>query len=322
MTEISIGSILLSLFYLLFGSFILYLGAEGLVRGSSSLALRMRISSLVIGLTVVSLGTSSPELIVSLLSALEGSSSIAIGNVIGSNICNVALILGLSALFSPIKMDFKEISRDIYIMLLVSVILFLFLLDGQISMLEGAIFTIGIILYIILTIYFSRRKNTKSENPLKDIVILNKKVWFDIFLIIGSLILLVMGANGFLIGAKEIAQYFGVSDALIGLTIVAIGTSMPELATSLVASIKKKDDISVGNVIGSNIFNILCILGTVSLIHPLESKGITNTDVFVVLGTSVLVLLFAFYGAKISRARGALLLLCYIVYMGYLIAQI
>ncbi|HPI21050.1 MAG TPA: sodium:calcium antiporter, partial [Candidatus Kapabacteria bacterium] len=175
MAEISIGSVLFSLFSLLFGSFILYLGAEGLVRGSSSLALRMRISSLVIGLTVVSLGTSSPELIVSLLSALEGSSSIAIGNVIGSNICNVALILGLSALFSPIKMDFKEISRDIYIMLLVSIVLFLFLLDGQISMLEGAIFTIGIILYIILTIYFSRKKNIKSENPLKDIVILNKK---------------------------------------------------------------------------------------------------------------------------------------------------
>jgi len=321
MAEISTSSVLLSLFYLLFGSLILYLGAEGLVRGSSSLALRMRISSLVIGLTVVSLGTSSPELIVSLLSALEGNSSIAVGNVIGSNICNVALILGLSALFSPIKMDFKEISRDIYIMLIVSIALLLVLLDGQISMLEGAMFTIGIILYIILTIYFSRRKNIKSKNLLEDIVILNKKVWFDIFLIIGSLILLVMGANGFLIGAKQIALFFGASDALIGLTLVAIGTSLPELATSLVASIKKKDDISVGNVIGSNIFNILCILGIVSLIHPLESKGITNTDIFVMFGTSALVLVFAFWGAKISRARGAFLLFCYIAYMGYLIAQ-
>lgn len=302
---------------LIVGLALLVSGAELLVRGSSSLALRLGVQPLIIGLTIVALGTSSPELLVSVKAALQNSPGLSLGNVIGSNICNIALILGISAVIRPIEVHRQLLRLDIPVMIISSILLCLFLLDGHLVRWEGAFFFAALLTYIGYTIYKTRQLRpgvALSEIGSDDIQIESRPLSLLAVFITGGLILLLIGANLFVDGAIELAVMMGVSKAVIGLTIVALGTSLPELATSIVASIKKEGDISVGNVIGSNIFNILCILGITALIHPLWSDAITTVDLITMLSVACLTLPLLRTGFRLSRLEGVLLILIYVGY--------
>lgn len=303
------------------GLILLFVGAEGLVRGSSAIALRLGISPLVIGLTVVAFGTSAPELLVSVKSSLEGNSDIAIGNVIGSNICNIALILGVSALINPMIVKAQVVKREIPIMIGVTVLLILMLLNNNISRLEGIILTAGIIIYTVISIYLSK-KERDPEVILEFQEELGKKpvgLLISSILVVVGLALLIFGANIFVNGAVSAAERMGVSNAVIGLTVVAFGTSLPELITSIVAGIKKEGDIAIGNIVGSNVFNILSILGITAVIKPITSYGISYVDLSIMLLTAVIILPLSYSGFKINRWEGAFLFIGYIAYFIYLL---
>lgn len=305
--------------YLIGGLIGLFLGGEGLIRGSSSLALRVGISPLVVGLTVVAFGTSSPELLVSLKAALIGNSSIALGNIIGSNIANIALILGLSAVIRPLQVHANVIKREIPIMIGVSLLLVFFLIDGKLGFIEGLIFVILLIAYTIINIVLSLKENKEIEKEFEEGLKSKLNIPTAVLFIVAGLALLFFGADLFLKGAVSLAKVFNVSDAIIGLTIVAVGTSLPELFTSIVAAIKKESDIAVGNVVGSNIFNILSILGISAIIIPIKSDQISYFDFGVMLAAAFILLPLSYSGFRISRLEGILLLAGYSVYIFLLI---
>lgn len=301
------------------GFLILTAGAEALVRGASSLALKLGITPLVIGLTIVAFGTSAPELAVSLKSALAGNPGIAIGNVIGSNIANIGLIIGITALIRPIQIQSQIVKRDIPIMIIVSLLFWGLNSDGDLSLLDGAILTSLLVSYLIFS-YLSGKKTDKEEiscieisepKPLNPLI--------ASLLIVGGISMLVGGGILFVDGAVELAGLFGISELIIGLTIVAIGTSMPELVTSVVAARKGEGDIAIGNVVGSNLFNILGILGITALVHPIASSGLQLLDLSVMLILAIVLLPLAWTGMRIGRREGALLLVTYLCYLGYLI---
>ncbi len=304
------------------GLIMLFIGAEGLIRGSSNLALKVGITPLVVGLTVVAFGTSAPELVVSLKAALLGTSSISLGNVIGSNIANIALILGVSAIIRPLAVHTKVITKEIPIMIGATILLILLLLDGKISLFEGLVFTIGIAVYTVVNVIMVRKeKNPEVELEFKEGLKSELGISLSVMLMIAGLALLVWGANLFVQSAVAIAKLFNVSDAIIGLTIVAIGTSLPELITSIVASYKKETDIAIGNVVGSNIFNILGILGITAIISPISIEGISYIDLGIMLFTAIILLPLGKTGFSISRSEGAILLIGYIVYVYYLLPK-
>ncbi|MBS4032831.1 MAG: calcium/sodium antiporter [Ignavibacterium sp.] len=307
--------------YIIAGLIMLFAGAEGLIRGSSSLALRVGITPLVIGLTVVAFGTSSPELVVSLKAALDGSGDISLGNVIGSNIANIALILGIAALIRPLKVQAQVIKREVPIMILVTLLLFIFLINNEINRLEGVIFFIGIIIYSFISVVLAKKeKNKKVEAEFAEGVAKKTlKIWMAILFIIVGLMFLVYGSNLFLEAAVEIAKILGMSEAVIGLTIIALGTSLPELVTSAVASYKNESDIAIGNVVGSNVFNILFILGITAIIVPVSARGITLIDITAMLLTAIVILPLAWSKFNLNRTEGAFLLIGYFVYMYYLL---
>jgi cation:H+ antiporter len=308
--------------FLSLGIILLFVGAEGLIRGSSNLAIKIGITPLVVGLTVVAFGTSAPELVVSLSAALKGNSTISLGNVIGSNIANIALILGVAALIRPLDVHAKVIIREIPIMIGISVLLFFLLLDGKIDFFDGLIFIALLILYIVFSVLLARKeKSSEVQNEFKEGLKSRLGVTISIILMIAGLALLILGANLFVQSAVAIAKLFNVSDAVIGLTIVAIGTSLPELITSIVAAYKKEADIAIGNVVGSNVFNILGILGITALIIPVSSDGISKIDLFVMIGTAILLFPLSKTGKRISRFEGILLLVGYIIYLYYLITK-
>lgn len=301
------------------GLVIMLVGAEGLVRGASALALKVGISPLVVGLTVVAFGTSSPELVVSVGSALEGNSDIAIGNVIGSNISNIALILGITALINPIKVNVQVIKREIPIMIAVTLIFLLMFLNLSLSRLEGALLFTGIIFYTSISYYLSKKENKKVEQEFeKEIPAIKGRTTTSILFVVIGLACLAFGSKFFVDAAVEIAMLFNVSQVIIGLTIVAVGTSLPELITSIVASLKKEGDIAIGNVVGSNIFNLLSILGITAVILPIASEGIKLIDLGMFVLTAVIMLPLARTGFVLNRWEGALLIILYIVYV-YLI---
>jgi len=302
------------------GIFGLYLGAEELVRGSVSLALQLGLSRLVIGLTVVAFGTSTPELVVSVKAALDGLYGISLGNVVGSNICNIALMLGVSALIQPLRIDAQVVRLQIPIMILVSILLIVFLLDGRIGRFEGAFLFLGILTYSGYSLYLARKENPNANGNPSDLSTKAPagRIWVSLLFVAGGLGLLMAGAKFFLMGAVSLARNLGVSEAFIGLTVVALGTSLPELATSMMAVLKKEGDIAVGNVVGSNIFNILCILGVSSLVHPIDMGGIRMIDMGVMLGIAILVLPMARTGFFLNRWEGAILLAVYGGYIYYL----
>ena len=308
--------------YLAGGISLLFIGAEGLIRGSSNLAIKIGITPLVVGLTVVAFGTSTPELVVSLKAALMGNSSIALGNVIGSNIANIALILGVAALIRPLDVHANVIMREIPIMIGISLLLIILLLDGELGLIDGIIFVAGIVVYTIVNIILAR----KEKNPEVDVEFkkgLESKLGVTIsivFMIVG-LGLLILGANLFVQSAIAIAKLFHLSDAVIGLTIVAVGTSIPELITSIVAAYKKEADIAIGNVVGSNIFNILSILGITAIIIPISSAGISYVDLGIMLIAAIVLFPLSRTGFSITRWEGAILLAGYVVYIYHLIPK-
>lgn len=306
-----------ALLFFLLGLVILTIGAEWLVRGSAALALSFGIPSLVVGLTVVAFGTSSPELAVSIRAAITGQSDIALGNVIGSNICNVGLILGLAAMIRPMQIHSSIIKREIPILLFAVFVLILFLSNHLISRTEGIILVGFLLLYLTISFMMSKKNTLKDETDLPAIQPMPR--WKQIALLSVGLAGLILGANLMVANAIKLAQMARLSEAFIGLTIVAIGTSLPELATSVIAAIRKENDIAVGNVIGSNIFNIFAILGISSAIHPLSAMNLGWIDVGVMSLFALLLLPLLRSGFVLDRKEGLFLLLVFVLYNAYLL---
>jgi cation:H+ antiporter len=308
---------------LVLGLVLLYFGAEGLVRGSSSLALRLGVGPLLVGLTVVAFGTSTPELVVSLKAAYLGQGDISVGNVVGSNICNIGLILGFCALIIPIKVASQIVRVDTPIMIGVTALAMALLYDGALTRFEGIILFILLLVYVLFSIRLARKQ---VSDPLagefsEEIKISKWGTWEDIAFIVGGLVMLVFGARFLVEAAIDIAKAFGLSEAVIGLTIVAVGTSLPEFATSLVAALKKEADIAVGNIVGSNIFNILGILGISSAVTPLSSAGITAIDLGVMMLFALVLWIFSRTGHLLTRFEGFLMLAGYSGYVAWLVAR-
>lgn len=290
----------------------LFFGGETLVKGASRLAFRFGVSPLVIGLTVVAFGTSMPELVVSLNAAAQGSSEISIGNVVGSNIFNIGFILGVTGLITPIIVHISLLRREIPIMIAVSVLTILLASDGQLNMLDGILLLAGIIIFTVGLIWDSRReKMTKADSEeLEELEGVQGTINLSVELlrVIGGIILLVIGARLTVDGAVIFARSVGISELVIGLTLVAGGTSLPELATSLIAALRKQNDISVGNVVGSNIFNLLCILGLTGIVRPITiAPSVLQFDVWVMLAFAILLLPFAWRRTLGRRAAAAFL---------------
>ena len=291
----------------------LYIGAGWLVQGSSALALKAKISPLVVGLTIVAFGTSAPELVVSLNATLSGQGDIAIGNIVGSNIFNIGVILGVSATICPLQVKKQLLRIDIPVMLAATVLFTILFWNGTLGRTEGLFFLTGIIIYTIFSLFYSRKHGTEGSSQ-------EPKHWaVDTLAIVGGLVVLVFASRLLVDNAVSIAKELGVSEAVIGLTIVAAGTSMPELATSIVAAYKRKTDIAIGNIVGSNLFNILTIAGSCALIHPIEAKNVNYIDLLVMLGISILLLPLVKSGQKISRTEGFVLILFYVIYMFWLL---
>lgn len=313
---------------LVFGLVLLVGGAEALVKSASNLAATAGISPLVIGLTVVAFGTSAPELVVSLQAGLSNQPDIALGNVVGSNICNVLLILGLSALIMPLVVAQQLIRLDVPIMIGVSGLVMLFGWDGQISRSDGVILFLGGIGYTLFLLYQSRlEKNPIVQDEYAQFGTRSlslKEAGLNGALLLGGLAMLIGGSHLLINSAVTIATLLGASQLIIGLTVVAIGTSLPELATSVTASLRGESDIAVGNVVGSNIFNILVVLGLSSAVSPsgiAVSPAAISFDIPIMLAVAVLCLPICFTGNKISRKEGGLLLAYYLLYAGYLAAN-
>ncbi|MEF8938797.1 MAG: calcium/sodium antiporter [Salinivenus sp.] len=295
-------------------------GAEALVYGAASLARRMGLSPLVIGLTVVSIGTSLPELVVGLEAALAGSGDLALGNIVGSNIGNIALILGLAALVRPISVEAQVVRVDGPILVGASLVFAGLTLDGRLGRVDGGLLVAGIVAYVLYSVWAAQNPSAPVAEAFDDEVPRQHSVALDLVLLLLGLGGLVAGAHLLVTGAVSIAEGLGVGPLLIGLTIVAVGTSLPELATSVVAARRGRGDIAVGNAVGSSIFNILGILGGIVLVQPLSTVALGTLDTGVMLGVSVLILPLFRSDWTLSRREGALLLGCYLAYLGALLA--
>ena len=302
------------------------LGANGLTDGAAAVAKRFNISDLVIGLTIVAFGTSAPELVISTMAAIGGSAEMAIGNVVGSNIFNVLAIIGVTALVMPIKVGQGTLSKEIPLMILCSVVVALMaddvMLDGGavnvISRIDGLVLLAFFAIFLGYTFAIARNGADDEEAAIKEM-----PIWKSTLFILGGLAGLIYGGQLFVDGASGIASSLGVSESIIGLTIVAGGTSLPELATSVTAALKKNSGIAIGNVIGSNLFNVFFVLGCSASISPLPMGGINNVDMVVLVVSAVLFWIVGWFFKKrtITRVEGALLVVCYVAYTAYLISQ-
>ncbi len=312
-----------ALLWLTLGLVVLTVGAELLVRGASRLAATAKIPPLVVGLTVVAFGTSTPELAVSLKSAFAGQPDIALGNVVGSNICNVLLILGLAATVAPLVVSAQLVRFDVPLMIGASLLMYGMALDGQISRVDGVILAVGLVVYTLFTIRQGRKtgKTAAEEAPAATAA---GGIFVDLLLIAVGLLGLVFGASWFVDAAVSMARASGVSELVIGLTIVAVGTSLPELAASVVASLKGERDIAVGNVVGSNLFNILCVLGLTAASSPAGvavADAALRFDIPVMTAVSVACLPIFFAGHRIARWEGIVFLAYYAAYTAYLVLE-
>ena len=309
------------------GLALILLGANGLTDGAAAVAKRFNISDLVIGLTIVAFGTSAPELVISCMAALGGSADMAIGNVVGSNIFNVLAIIGVTAMVMPIKVGEGTLSKEIPLVVLASIVLAFcandVLLDGGsanvISRIDGLVLLGFFMIFLRYTFAIARNGGEETEGEK----IKEMPIWKSVLFILGGLVGLIYGGQLFVDGASGIASSLGVSESIIGLTIVAGGTSLPELATSVTAALKKNPGIAVGNVIGSNLFNIFFVLGCSSTIAPLSMGGINNVDMLVLVGSAILfwVVGWFFKNRTVTRIEGCLLTACYVAYTAYLIAM-
>lgn len=310
---------------ILAGLVLLVLGGNYLVKGATGLALHLQIPHMLVGMTVVALGTSAPELVVTVQAALIGKPDIAIGNVIGSNIANVALILGLTVIIFPILIKKTSLRYDWVMMMFASVAFYLCALDHQISRWEGGFFLLALFAFIAVSFRRARRNRKVDVEVGLDSELAEAKeknyslVWLIAFVVLGTLGL-ILGARWLLDGAEEVARHFGISDRVIAISLVAFGTSLPELAASVIAAFKKQQDISLGNIIGSNLFNILAILGVTSLIQPIDvSPEIMKSDIYWMLGTSFAILPLSIRRLRLGRIDGFLLLATYLVFMYFLL---
>ena len=307
------------------GLVLLIIGADLLVRGAACLAASFGVPALVIGLTVVAFGTSAPELAVSVKSAWSGQAELAIANAVGSNIFNILFILGLAALITPLVVSRQLIRQDVPIMVVVSVVAVFMTLNGNIGRWEAALLVLGLLGYTGFLFYQGRKSGTDvAADDVGEFLETPKPFWHNLVLVAGGLFLLVVGARWLVNSAVDIASALGVSEAVIGLTIVAAGTSLPEVVTSVIATIKGQRDIAIGNVVGSNIFNILCVLGVSGLVSPtplLAGTQLAQIDLPVMLGVAVLCMPLFFVGAVLNRFEGALFLVLYVVYVWYLVAM-
>lgn len=308
------------LLLLIGGLAVLIIGGELLVKGAVGIALKFNVSTLVIGMTVVSFGTSAPELIVSLGAAASGNPEIAIGNVIGSNIANIALVLAITVLIFPIVVDRNSIQIDWPMMMMASLLFYFFALDNQIQRWEGIVLFIILLAFIIWLVRNSRKQN-KADNETKVIEVEKPKaISTTLLILLAGLVALYFGAEWLLKGAVGLAESYGMGKHLIAVTIVAFGTSVPELVTSGVAAYRKETDISVGNLIGSNIFNIMAVIGITSMVKPISvSDQVVSSDIFWMLGIAVALLPMMIIGKKLGKFKGVMLLTSYLVYIGILI---
>ena len=306
--------------YITGGLVLLYFGADWLVQGAVTLALHLGLSPLIVGLTVVALGTSVPEALVSVQAALGHQGGIALGNVIGSNILNIALILGLSSLILPLKVDSHIVKADVPLLTGATFMLVVLLEDFHISRMEGAFLLLCIVFYVTGNIMTVKR-TSPEEDKIEGMEIPEdpgKTLWRDVGFLILGIVTLGFGANFLVTGAVDLARIFGLSEALIGLTIVSIGTGTPELATALMATFRKTPDLAIGNVVGSNLFNIMFVLGIAGLVAPLDGKGISSVDLYVMLGVTILLLPTVWTGRILDRKEGFLFLAIYVGYLYHL----
>ena len=318
---------MLDTIFLIGGLVLILLGANGLTDGAAAVAKRFNISDLVIGLTIVAFGTSAPELVISTMAALGGSADMAIGNVVGSNAFNVLMIIGVTAMVLPIKVGEGILSKEIPLVILASFVLAVcandILLDGGssnvISRIDGLVLLGFFLIFMRYTFAIARNGGDETEGEK----IKEMPIWKSALFILGGLAGLIYGGQLFVDGASGIASSLGVSESIIGLTIVAGGTSLPELATSVTAALKKNSGIAIGNVIGSNLYNVFFVLGCSATISPLPMGGINNVDMAVLIGSAILFWLVGWFFKKrtITRIEGALLVVCYIAYTAFLISQ-
>ena len=318
---------MLDTIFLIGGLVLILLGANGLTDGAAAVAKRFNISDLVIGLTIVAFGTSAPELVISTMAALGGSADMAIGNVVGSNAFNVLMIIGVTAMVLPIKVGEGILSKEIPLVILASFVLAVcandILLDGGssnvISRIDGLVLLGFFLIFMRYTFAIARNGGDEAEGEK----IKEMPIWKSALFILGGLAGLIYGGQLFVDGASGIASSLGVSGSIIGLTIVAGGTSLPELATSVTAALKKNSGIAIGNVIGSNLYNVFFVLGCSATISPLPMGGINNVDMAVLIGSAILFWLvgWCFKKRTITRVEVALLVICYVAYTAYLISQ-
>lgn len=308
---------ILNVLFILVGIVLVLWGADRLTDGAVAVAEKLKMPQIVIGLTIVAMGTSMPEFCVSLVSALKGTTDLAVGNIVGSNIFNTLLIVGVSAWVAPMTILKSTVRKDIPFALFSSVILLIMCLDGNISRLDAGILFVLFLVFMYVTLKGAKTKDddtTAKTDSIED----NKKpmaTWLSIVWIIVGLACLIGGSNLFVEGATKVAEHIGVSEAVIGLTIVAGGTSLPELATSVVSARKGNSGIAIGNVLGSNVFNILAILGVTGVITPMHLQGITMLDLSMMVVSTLLVWLFSFTKYKIARWEGVVLTIVFIGYM-------
>jgi len=313
-----VGDLVFDVLLLIIGIGVLYYGAEWLVRGSARLAGSLGVSPIVVGLTIVSFGTSAPELVVGTVAALSGSPDIAIGTVMGSNLANIGLILGLTALFRPLDVHARVVWREMPLMLLVTAVLYPLAMDLELSRADGVALLLALVAYLIFVFQSVSDEPPEVMDEYEDFMKASSQAASrvelqDIFWVVAGSASLVLGGYAIVEGAVQVAGALGISQVVIGLTVVAVGTSLPELATSLVAAVRNEADIAVGNVIGSNIFNITAILGTVAVIEPIPiAQTLLTRELAAVMAMSLLLFPVLRSGWRIRRWEGAILLGAYV----------
>ncbi len=303
---------------LIFGIVVVLKSADWLTNGAVGLATKLGISQIVIGLTIVAIGTSMPEFFVSIVSAIKGTPDLAVGNIVGSNIFNVLLIVGVAATVAPIAIQRATVRRDIPIAIVASIMLTFMMLDYNISRIDALILFAAFIAFIWITLRNSKNDANEKDASTEKVIPTWKSVLFIIFGLVG----LVLGSNIFVDNASSLAHGWGISDAVIGLTIVAGGTSLPELATSAVAARKGDSGIAIGNVLGSNVFNILMILGLTGIISPMHIQNITYIDMAVMVISMALFWLFSFTKLRVERWEGCVLIACFLGYITWLVSNV
>lgn len=314
---LTLTEMIFDILLIVLGVAMVLLGADRLTEGAAALARRMNVPEIIIGLTIVAAGTSAPELFVSLVSALKGTPDMAMGNVVGSNTMNCMLIVGCAAMVAPMTISRSTVQKDIPFSVGASVLLMILAINAYLGRFDGTILLLGFAAFMYYTLLQAKKGQVEQQETVKQI-----NPWLSAFFVVLGLAMLVVGSNVFVDAASDVAYSLGLSEGVVGLTIVAGGTSLPELATSVVAARKGQSAIAIGNVIGSNVFNILFILGLTATISPMQIQGITLVDMGMMLGSVSLVWLFSYTRFTVERWEGALLVGGYLVYLCWLLSNV